>query len=656
MDNVSVRSTFLRKRTYCRPVEGENRLETWDEVCDRVIRHQRNLWETAKGAKLSDAECRELEFLREIQYNRLGSLAGRTLWLGGTDIARTRASSNFNCAFLEIENVHDVVDAFWLLLQGCGVGFSMRNGNLTGFRKRIKSINIIRSLNKEKGDLEGNEETYDEATKTWTIKLGDSAMAWAKAIGKLLVGKYPAHTLVLDFSEVRKAGQRLKGYGWICSGDAQIAAAFEAIANLLNNRAGSALTKIDLLDILNWLGSTLSSRRSAQIALLEYGDKEWENFATAKKDWWVNNPQREQSNNSIVFNSKPSKLELEYIFDLMIKSGGSEPGFINMEAARSRAPYAKGVNPCAEILLTNGGFCNLVEHNLNATGGDMSLMRKVQYYLARANYRQTCVDLRDGILQEKWHTNNDFYRLCGVGLTGIVQANLEDWQYKELMRIAVHGAYSMADELDLPRPKNVTCIKPSGSLSKIMDCSEGLHKPLGRYVFNNINFSKYDPLVTLLGRSGYRVKDHPSNPSSVLITLPVEYEGVKFEDFHGTPVNFEPAINQLERYKMLMRQYVDQNASTTIYYAPEEVPAIIDWLLSNWDTYVGVSFLFRTDPTKTAADLGYLYLPQEVVDEKTFNDYVKNLKPVDLEDNVVFHETDEIPEDAECTTGACPIR
>lgn len=347
MKEVSVRSEFLRKRTYCRPIEGTDRLETWDEVCDRVIGHQRYLWETAKGSMLNAEEEAELAFLREIQYNRLGSLAGRTLWLGGTDIAKSRASSNFNCSFLEIENVHDVVDAFWLLLQGCGVGFSMRNGNLTGFRKRIKEIEIIRSLGKERGDLEHNEETYDETTKTWTIKLGDSAKAWAKAIGKLLVGNYPADKLVLDFSEIRKAGQRLKGYGWICSGDDQIATAFKAIAELLNNRAGTALNKIDMLDVLNWLGSTLSSRRSAQIALMDYGDKEWENFATAKKEFWVHNPQRAQSNNSIVFNSKPSRDELEYIFDLMVKSGGSEPGFINMETARTRAPYAKGVNPCA---------------------------------------------------------------------------------------------------------------------------------------------------------------------------------------------------------------------------------------------------------------------------------------------------------------------
>jgi ribonucleoside-triphosphate reductase (formate) len=650
----SVRSKIVTKRTYCRPKEN-GLLEKWDEVIERTIQHQRWLWERVIERKLNTREEGELEFLRSIQLNAYGSLAGRTLWLGGTELIKKRESASFNCAFTCIESIYDVVDAFWLLLQGCGVGFKPQMGALTGTWKKIDDIEVIRSLNKDKGDLEHNVETYDNETRTWTIKVGDSAESWAKAIGKLVLGKYPAKKLVLDFSEIRRAGQRLKGYGWISSGDEKVSVALLAIANILNRRAGYMLSKMDILDIINWLGSTLSSRRSAEICELDYGDSEWKEFATAKREYWIHNPQRDQSNNSLLFWEKPSVVELSTIFEMMMEAGGSEPGFINAAVAKERALWFSGVNPCCEILLPNKGFCNLVEHNLARTHTDLSLMRKVQYFLARANYRQTCVDLRDGILQESWHTNNAFYRLCGVGLTGIVQTDINAYMANELQRIAIHGAYSMAEELDLPRPKNVTTIKPSGTLSKRMDCAEGMHMPLGQFILNNINFSRYDPLVMMLAQAGYRVFEHPSDTSSVLVTIPMECPSKKFDNFHGTPVNLEPAVEQLHRYKFLMRNYCQQNVSSTIYYDPSEVPQIVDFLDKNWNEYVGVSFLYRSDPTKTAADLGYPYLPQEVVDEKTFRAYCSGLKEFD-EDLIGLYNEGEVDAELDCPSGVCPAR
>ena len=114
---------------------------------------------------------------------------------------------------------------------------------------------------------------------------------------------------------------------------------------------------MDILDLVNWLGTVLSSRRSAEIALFEYGEDEWKEFAVAKNNWWEGNIQRAQSNNSLLFKQRPSRDQLKEIFDLMVRSGGSEPGFINGEAATKRAPWFKGVNPCAEILLGNKSFC-----------------------------------------------------------------------------------------------------------------------------------------------------------------------------------------------------------------------------------------------------------------------------------------------------------
>ena len=363
----STRAQVVTRRTYNRPLNAEGtKFETWEQTIGRVIAHQKWLWERAKGeTRLTDEEWNELVELQKLLIDRKAAMAGRTLWLGDTEISRRRESSMFNCSFTIVETVYDVVDVLWLLLQGCGVGFKPITGTLNGFYKPIENIDVIHTQRSGKGGFEENVEIWDEYTKVWTLRVGDSAEAWAKSIGKLLAGKYPAERLVLDFSEIRPAGERLKGYGWISSGSEAIGKAYMEIAKILNLRAGNLLRKMDILDIINWLGTVLSSRRSAEIALFDYGEPEWHDFAVAKKDWWVTgNEQRQLRNNSLLFIYKPKREELEEIFDLMADAGGSEPGFINGVAALERAPWFKGVNPCAEILLVNKTFCNLTEIDL----------------------------------------------------------------------------------------------------------------------------------------------------------------------------------------------------------------------------------------------------------------------------------------------------
>ena len=652
---TDVRAQVVTRRTYNRPLNKEGTVfETWDQTVNRVIEHQRWLWERAKGSNLNPDQLKELEDLRDLYLKRIACPSGRTLWLGGTDVAKRREASQFNCSFGRVESVNDVVDGFWLLLQGCGVGFEPVVGSLNGFSKPME-ITIKRSTRTTRGFDHNREYTQGDVH---IIEVGDSAEAWAKSIGKILAYKGKARSLVIDFGQIRPAGERLSGYGWISSGDETISVAFKAISELLNKRAGQLLSRIDILDVMNWLGTCLSSRRSAEIALMPHGANEWEEFAVAKKDHWIDNPQRAQSNNSLMFWNKPTRSELTNIFKLMEDAGGSEPGFINAVAAQKRAPWFKGLNPCAEILLGNKSFCNLVEFDLNKTNGvDINTVRYWLKLLARANYRQTCVNFEDGVLQRSWHELNEFLRLTGVGLTGIVTwEHLEKPEYFQLLRQAAQlGAQEMSDELGLPRSKAVTTVKPSGTLSKIMSTTEGVHKPLGRYIFNNIRFSKHDPLVAQLQEAGYRVFPDPYSGQagdSMIATFPVAYENVEFDVVDGKHVNLESAVDQLERYRMMVNNYVDHNCSVTISYDLNEVEAIIDWLEENWDDYVGVSFIYRNDPTKTAEDLGYPYLPQEVVSKEAYDEYVAKLQPLNLDAANSFDELD----DDGCATGACPIR
>ena len=655
-----IRASVVTRRTYNRPLNDEGTVfETWEATVDRVIDHQQWLWERAKADKLNQGELGELNEFRELMLARKALTSGRTLWLGGTDVAKKHEASQFNCSFGKIETVHDVVDAFWLLLQGCGVGFEPVVGTLNGFAKETE-IETFRSSRTDKGREHNVSETRVIGDRRiYKLSIGDSAKAWAKALGKLMALKEPVDKIILDYTEIRPAGTRLKGYGWISSGDDTLHIALGRICDIMNKRAGQLLTRMDILDVLNHMGTTLSSRRSAEIAVMPVTDAEVDEFISAKKDFWLHdNDHRQQSNNSLMFWNKPTKWELSYIFDRMVEAGGSEPGFINAEAAKKRAPHFKGVNPCAEILLGNKSFCNLVEIDWGKYLNDFDGLNKAVYLAARANYRQTCVNLDDGILQRSWHELNEFLRLCGVGATGIVKF-LDHNKHKniasmlqQLRASARNGANDVADELGLPRPKLVSTVKPSGTLSKIMSTTEGVHKPLGKYIFNNVTFSKHDPIVPIMTAAGYTVVEKPFEPDSVLVTFPVAYDDVEFEEVDGKFLNLETAVEQLDRYKLMMDNYVDHNCSVTISYDQAEIPSIIEWILTNWDSYVGVSFIYRNDPTKTAADLGYAYLPQEVVTKETYDEYVSKLAEVDIENANSF---DELTDD-ECATGACPIR
>lgn len=674
MNNPSTRAQVITRRTYNRPLNDEGTVfETWAQTVERVVNHQRFLWERAKThnlipdvalhnivreskdwVALTEKEESELQELKALLHDRKVAVAGRTLWLGGTDIARRREASMFNCSFTNVETVYDVVDVFWLLLQGCGVGFRPVSGSLTGFRKYIPELEIVRSNNSTDKGVETNTETWDNTTKTWTIRIGDSAEAWAKSIGKLLAGKFAAQKLVLDFSQIRKPGVRLKNYGWLSQGDVGLTKAYTKVYEILNAKADSLLSEIDILDIVNLLGTVLSTRRSAQIAVLDDHSPVIYDFAEAKYNIWENgNNHRAQSNNSIIFWKKPSYEELTAWFEKINKGGNGEPGLINGQQLRARAPWAVGMNPCAEILLPNKGFCNLVSIDvLKFKNDNLGLLRAAKI-IARANYRQTVVDFRDGILQESWHLNNEHLRLCGVSLMGVAGRNdMKAYDYRRLERVVTAAAYEMAKELDLSYPKNITALKPEGTQSKCYDSLEGMHKPLGKYIFNNVAFSKYDPLVEKLRSANYNVFNHPYDDSATLITFPVKNDGVEFDVVDNKEVNLDSAVQQLEVYKMLMDNYCQQNVSCTISYSVDETEEIVNWLYQNWDSYVAVSFLFRNDPSKTAKDLGYPYLPQEVTTKESYEEYVRKLLPVDIETSNSFDEL----LDQDCSTGACPIR
>jgi adenosylcobalamin-dependent ribonucleoside-triphosphate reductase len=222
----------------------------------------------------------------------------------------------------------------------------------------------------------------------------------------------------------------------------------------------------------------------------------------------------------------------------------------------------------------------------------------------------------------------------------------------------------MADELGSNRPALVTQVQPAGTSSKVLgeigdEVQEGAHVSPSRFFLNNVNFSRHDPLVEKARAAGYKITDHPSQEPSVLVAIPVAfpasvaYRKVELPNGEVGEVSFETAVDQLERYKRLMTHYVQHNCSITIYFEEKEIAAIVDWLYHNWDNYIGVSFLPRPDPTKTAQELGFDYLPQEPISEEHFLAYSASLAEIDLSDD---KEQDGLAELTTCSTGACPIK
>ncbi|MBI1620059.1 ribonucleoside-triphosphate reductase, adenosylcobalamin-dependent [Aquamicrobium zhengzhouense] len=664
--HMSPRARIVERRTYLRPLNEDGTVfETPSDMKDRVISHQRWLWENQLKRTLSVTEEAELAELRDLMDRSLVTMSGRVKWMGGTDLVKERSSAAFNCSFTKVENPADLVDVFWLLLQGCGVGFKPVPGLLEGFNPAVQEIEIIPSVRTEKGGQEHTSETFEDGV--WTITVGDSAKSWAKSLGKLMAGKYPAHKIVIDLSQLRPAGKRLKGYGWLSSGWKPLEKAYTRIAKLMIAAGGRILNAIEIGDIVNHLGTVLSSRRSAQIWLHDVGAPNEDAFVTAKIGRYENgNEHREQSNNSLVFWQKPERSRIVDLLTTILEGG--EPGFINGAEAKRRAPDFEGSNPCAEILLPSKGFCNLVQVVWHRFNGNLKGLLRAQYIAGRANYRQTCVDMKDGVLQLAWDNNQHLLRLCGVAPLGYVSWEGMDSRVmlEQVRDAAINGANSMADELGTPRPRRVTQVQPGGTSSKHLglegdEVHEGAHLALSRWVFNNIGVSVGEPLLDALRAANYRVQPHPFDPASMLVTIPVEYPASPLftkttmvidgqEEY--VEINAETAVSQLDRYANLMRYYVDHNCSITVSFDEDEIDDMADWFMANWDDYVGVSFLKRNDPTKTAADLGFSYLPQETVSKRMYDEYAATLLPLDLStDNSI-----DLLDMGDCATGACPVR
>lgn len=677
---------FVYYRTYSRPVIEEKRREFWWETCFRVVEF--NIGLELDAMKRQDIEITEkitadlvteAEEIYDLMYHLKLFPSGRSLWIGGSKASYLYPLSNFNCSFVTIDSLKKFSEIFFVLMLGTGVGLSVEREYIRKLPKINSKIEIIHKSYEASPASARKEYTELRLLNNNAIELeiGDSKFGWSSAIdlffdilsSKQYVG---IEYIFINYNNVRPEGERLKTFGGYASGHNNIKQMFEKISRLFKEKRNAnyqqwqSISPIDALDIATIIAENVVSggvRRSAEIVFCDADETEVLNakanlYYQDDDGNWIENKltlNRALSNNSVIYKKRPTREELHSHFEKLKISG--EPSFANFEEMKRRREDVQGGNPCFEILLRDRGVCNLSEVNLmgfvrpDGTYDKKSMM-KAQKYSARIGYRMASIELE----LHEWNLVNQEDRLTGCSITGVMDfKNATALSEKEfagllsaLRKTAREAAFELADFLKMNRPKLVTAVKPSGTISQLPTVSSGVHFSHSPYYIRRVRVSAKDPLAQALADAGFpwhpevgqTTEDHKTKVFEFPVKAP---EGRTKYDVS--------ALEQLELYRTLMKHYVDHNASNTIHVRPDEWDEVEQWVYDNWDDIVGVTFLSLDDSF-------YQLLPYEAITKEKYDVLSKKLpkfNPNLLRQYETFEDEYDIL-DADCESGACPVR
>jgi len=594
---------FIFYRTYSRWIEEEGRMERWWECVRRAVEYNCSLVET------SEEEAQELF---ENMYSLRQFVAGRTLWIGGTEMARRYPLSNYNCAFIVMDDIDCFREIFYMLMLGCGVGIRILKrdvAKLPKFRndfevshKQYIPVEADRRQDNTSFEFAGNDAVI--------IRIGDSREGWAGALDAFIrlctQNEYRSvRQIVFDYNSVRRKGERLRTFGGVASGHESLLEMLVKIEAVIkggakNETEARYLRPVELLDMLNVIGENVSVggvRRAAQMIMFDSDDNECveakSGLYSMKSGEWelkADIAHRRMSNNSIFYERRPSDKELDRHFEMIRLSG--EPGFVNAQAARIRRKNFQGLNPCGEVLLDSRGVCNLTTVNVYAFVNEYGLLdeealEKAQRLSVRAACRMANVQLE----LSRWDYISRRDRLVGCSLTGwqdmVNAASLSREEQERLLKRLRRAAHSEAAEyskcLGKKAPLLVTTVKPEGTLSQMAGVSSGVHYAHSQYFIRRIRISRDDPMVSLYRNAGYAVSDDDTQGLSC-VEFPVRSQ-------QGKAKLDVSAIEQLENYRLFMKNYVDHNTSITVHVRKQEWDGVKEWIKSNWNEVVALSFM-----------------------------------------------------------------
>ena len=618
---------FIHKSRYARWLPEEGRRERWDETVNRYV----DFWK--ERGQINEKTALQL-------FNAIHNLevmpSMRCMMTAGEALDKDNVAG-FNCSYLHIDSPRSFDELMYVLMCGTGVGFSVE-------RNFITKLPVIA-------------ESFHETDST--IVVADSKIGWASAFRELIAMLYAGKIPKWDMHKVRPSGARLKTFGGRASGAEPLEDLFNFCVGIFQKASGRKLTSIECHDVVCKIADIVvvgGVRRSALISLSNLSDPR---MAKAKSgQWWMDEGQRRLANNSVAYTEKPDFESFLTEMHTMYDSKAGERGIFSRVAAQKiaakngrRDPEQDfGTNPCSEIILRSNQFCNLSEVVIRADDDLVSLKKKVEVASIIGTLQATLTDFR--YLRNVWKKNTEEEALLGVSLTGICDhyllgkdsPDLDKW-LEEMKDVAVKTNKEWADKLGINQSAAITCVKPSGTVSQLVDSASGIHPRFSKHYIRRVRSDKKDPLAQYMTAAGFPVEDDVMSKSSLVFGFPIK------SPESSTTVKQVGAMEQLRVWKKYQDYWCEHKPSITVYYTDSEFLQIAQWIWDNFDSVSGISLL-------PVSDHVYQQAPYEDITAEKYEELLAAM-PVDVkwEDLEHFEKEDNTTGSQElaCVGGACEI-
>jgi ribonucleoside-triphosphate reductase len=618
---------FIHKSRYARWLPEEGRRERWDETVNRYV----DFWK--ERGQINEKTALQL-------FNAIHNLdvmpSMRCMMTAGEALDKDNVAG-FNCSYLHIDSPRSFDELMYVLMCGTGVGFSVE-------RNFITKLPIIA-------------ESFHETDST--IVVADSKIGWASAFRELIAMLYAGKIPKWDMHKVRPSGARLKTFGGRASGAEPLEDLFNFCVGIFQKASGRKLTSIECHDVVCKIADIVvvgGVRRSALISLSNLSDPR---MAKAKSgQWWMDEGQRRLANNSVAYTEKPDFESFLTEMHTMYDSKAGERGIFSRVAAqkiaakngRRDSEQDFGTNPCSEIILRSNQFCNLSEVVIRADDDLVSLKKKVEVASIIGTLQATLTDFR--YLRNVWKKNTEEEALLGVSLTGICDhellgtdsPDLEKW-LTEMRDVAIKTNKEWAEKLGINQSTAITCVKPSGTVSQLVDSASGIHPRFSKHYIRRVRSDKKDPLAQYMTAAGFPVEDDVMSKSSLVFGFPIK------SPESSTTVKQVGAMEQLRVWKKYQDYWCEHKPSVTVYYTDSEFLQIAQWIWDNFDSVSGISLL-------PVSDHVYQQAPYEDITAEKYEELLAAM-PVDVkwEDLEHFEKEDNTTGSQElaCVGGACEI-
>jgi ribonucleoside-diphosphate reductase alpha chain len=623
----SIYQDFIHISRYARFNDELGRRETWDETVDRYISFFKE--KTNNNKLVPWEELRTAIISLEVMPSM------RCLMTAGPALEKDQVAG-YNCSYVAIDNVKAFDEIMYILMCGTGVGFSVES----------KYTNKLPEV---------PEELHETDT---TVVVADSKIGWASAYREIVSLLYSGKVPKWDVSKVRPAGERLKTFGGRASGPEPLVDLIKFTLNIFTKARGRKLSTLECHDIVCKIADIVvcgGVRRSALISLTDLNDDQLRHAKSG--DWWTHNGQRALANISAVYDKQVDMDTFMNEWHALYMSKSGERGIFSRAASKAvamkngrRDPnHEFGTNPCSEIILRPFEFCNLSEIVVRANDDVDSLKRKARLATIIGTLQSTLTDFR--YINKRWKNNCDEERLLGVSLTGICDSKLLNKPSQKLAdaldAIRLHCVETnkeFADALGVPQSAAITCVKPSGTVSQLVDSASGIHPRYAQYYIRRVRADMKDPLAQFMIDKGYKAEEDFYSKSNWVFSFPMKAPK------NSVTRNDMTAIEQLELWKIYQDHWCEHKPSITVYVGDDEWMEVGAWVYKNISILSGVSFLPRDNGS-------YRQAPYEEIDEAKYNELLSG-QNVDINWVEFMEETDTTTSAKElaCTAaGGCEI-